>query len=68
MAFMNEAVFYLQHLSHETHRFVVVRRDTFATRTESLADYYFRINRHLLNGVDILEIDLETEEVRQLGI
>lgn len=63
MAFMNEAVFYLQHLPQGTERFIVVRRDVLPNRNESLARYYFRTYQHLLNGVFILEIDLLSDNV-----
>lgn len=68
MGFLNEAVFYLQHLPKETRRFVVMRRDIHPKRGESLAEYYFRINQHLLNEVFIIEIDTETKNVRTFGI
>lgn len=66
MGFLNEAVFYLQHLARESYRFVVMRRDIHPTRNISLAEYYYRINHHLLNGVVILEIDLEKEIVYEV--
>lgn len=68
MGFLNEAVFYLQHLPKETRRFVVMRRDIHPKRNESLAKYYFRINQHLLNEVFIIEIDIETETVQIFGL
>lgn len=67
MGFLNEAVFYLQHVAPEKRRFVVLRRDVRASTGESLAEYYYRINQHLLNGVFIIEIDVETKEVRTFG-
>jgi hypothetical protein len=67
MGFVNEAVFYLQHVPPTVHRFVVMRRDTHPKRGESLAEYYYRANRHLLNGVFVVEIDLKTEAVREFG-
>jgi len=67
MGFINEAVFYLSYLPRETRRFVVMRRDVDTRHGESLAEYYYRMNRHLLNGVFIVELDLETETVRRFG-
>ena len=67
IGFINEAVFYLQHLSEDKKRFVVVRRDVDSRHTESLAEYYYRINRHLLKDVYITEIDLGTGNVREIG-
>jgi hypothetical protein len=68
MGFINEAVFYLQQLPSGKKRFVVLRRDVDEKRLESLADYYFRTNKHLLNGVFIVEIDVVTKKVRELGV
>jgi hypothetical protein len=67
MTCLNEAVFYLQHVSHDTHRFVVLRRDTCVKRTESLGEYYFRMNQHLLNGVLVLELDVEAQSLCEIG-
>ena len=66
MGFVNEAVFYLQHVSAEINRFVVMRRDFNAKRGETLAEYYYRTYSHLLNGVFIIEIDTETLGVRKI--
>lgn len=65
MGFVNEAVFYLQHLPHETNRFVVMRKDYNARRNQTIAEYYYRTNNHLLNGVFIIEIDPVTQDVRE---
>jgi hypothetical protein len=67
MGFINEAVFYLQHLPSDRRRFIVMRKDIRQTTNESLAEYYFRTYRHLLNGVSIVEIDIATGAVRELG-
>ena len=67
MGFINEAVFYLQHVSSDKFRFVVLRRDVDNKHTETLADYYYRTNKHLLNGVSVIEIDVSTNSVRLLG-
>lgn len=67
MGFINEAVFYLQHISSDKYRFVVLRRDVDNNRGETLADYYFRTKKHLLNGILVLEIDVLAESVRILG-
>ena len=68
MGFLNEAVFYLQHLPKEKKRFVVMRRDVDEKHKESLAEYYYRSNRHLLNGVFLIEIDLLNNAVHEIGI
>lgn len=67
MGFINQAVFYLQFLSNNMNRFVVMRRDVHPRRGESLADYYFRTYRHLLNDIYILEIDLTSNTIRKLS-
>jgi hypothetical protein len=67
MGFINEAVFYLQHIPENIKRFVVLRRDVDEKHRESLADFYYRTNRHLLNGIFIVEIDVKTKTVRTLG-
>lgn len=67
MGFINEAVFYLQHVSSDKFRFVVLRRAVDNKHTETLADYYYRTNKHLLNGVSVIEIDVSNNSVRLLG-
>ena len=66
MAFVNEAVFYLQHLSTDKKKFVVMRRDFDKKRAETLSDYYYRTYKHLLDDVFIIEIDVLSESIRLL--
>lgn len=66
MGFVNEAVFYLSHLSTDARRFIVLRLDSHTRRKESLADYYFRTYRHLLNGIVIVELDPASGVIREL--
>src|SRR5213083_1323288 len=68
MAFLNEALLYLSHLPAQTTRFIAMRRDSHAKRTESLADYYSRTYRHFLSEIQLLEIDLESRKVRRVAI
>ncbi len=70
---VNEAVFYLQQLPTpesptDQIRFVVMRRAVNAKHKDSLAEYYYRMNKHLLKGVIILEIDVSTKAVKMLGV
>lgn len=44
-----------------------MRKDVHPRRDETLADYYYRTYRHLLQGVLILEIDLENDTTRKIG-
>lgn len=66
MGFINEAVFYLQHIPRDKERFIVLRRDVNVKRKESLAEFYYLTNKHLLNGVYIIEIDVLNETVKIL--
>jgi hypothetical protein len=66
MGFVNEAVFYLSFLPKDRVRFVVMRKDIHSKRNETLADYYYRTYRHLLQGVLVLEMNLENDTIRKL--
>ena len=68
MGFMNEAVFYLQHIARDKNRFVVLRKNVNQKRGETIAEYYFRANKHLLNGVFVIEIDDITGVVREFRV
>jgi hypothetical protein len=68
MAFLNEALLYLSHLSPQGVRFIVMRRDSHAKRPETLADYYSRTYRHFLSEIQLLEIDLESETIRRVRV
>ena len=67
LAFLNEAVFYLLHLPGDVQRFVALRRDVHPRRQESLAEFYFRTYDHLLDGVKVIEIDLNSGTAREIG-
>ena len=66
IGFVNEAVFYLSFLPKDTIRFVVMRKDVRPRKDETLANYYYRTYRHLLQGVLIFEIDLENDTIRKI--
>ena len=57
MGFANEAVFYLSFLPKETDKSIVMLKATHPRRSETLAEYYFRTNRHLLGNVKVCEFD-----------
>lgn len=65
LAFLNEAVLYLSHLPEGTVRFIAMRMDRHDRRNETLTEYYYRTYRHLLKGVRLFEIDLESGELRE---
>jgi len=54
---LNEAVFYMSYLPLATRKIIVVYKDTTASKAESFAEYYCRINGHLLRGIEIVEVD-----------
>ena len=67
MGFTNEAAFYLSFLPDATEKIIVMLRAEHAKRTETLAEYYFRTNRHLLGQIKIYEFDIHTKEMRSIG-
>lgn len=67
MGFSNEAAFYLSFLPEEYDKYIVMLRSFHAKRNESLAEYYFRTNRHLLGTIKVAEYDPETKELRVVG-
>lgn len=58
MGFTNEAAFYLSFLPDSVDKSIVMLRAKHPKRTETLAEYYFRTNRHLLGKIKILEFIL----------
>jgi hypothetical protein len=67
MGFVNEAAFYLSFLPDDTERIIVMLHAEHLKRNETLAEYYFRTNRHLLGKIKIYEFDLQTKEMRFVG-
>lgn len=66
MGFVNEAVFYLSFINAAS-TFIVMKKSVHTRRTETLADYYFRTNRHLLGQTRVLEYDVEQDIMREIG-
>ena len=58
---LNQAVFYFSFLSFDVEKILVMARAVHPKRRESLAEYYFRINKHLLGDVKIFEFDADSE-------
>ncbi len=54
---MNEAVFYMSYLPDEMIKILCIKKATHAKKLETLADYYCRIDGHLLSGVKVFEVD-----------
>ena len=67
MGFTNKAAFYLSFLADEVDKSIVMLRATHPKRTETLAEYYFRTNRHLLGKIKILEFDPNTLTMKLVG-
>ena len=67
MGFTNEAAFYLSFLPEDTDRRIVMLRAEHTKRNETLAQYYFRTNRHLLGKVKIFEFDPKSKEMYLVG-
>jgi len=56
----NEAVFYLSFLPESCQKFLVMMKARRAQTGETLAQYYHRMNHHLLRGVKVAEYDPKT--------
>ena len=66
LGFLNQAVFYLSFLPDASTRFIVMRKDHHPKRRESLAEYWYRIDRHLFGGVRVFEIEDDTDKVCEI--
>ena len=67
MGFTNEAAFYLTFLPDSYEKYIVMLRDYNEKRNESLAEYYYRTNKHLLGKIKVAEYDPEKNELRIVG-
>ena len=67
MGFVNEAAFYLSFLDSNVDKTIVMAKSTHPKRDETLAEYYFRTNRHLLGKIKILEYDPISNDMRLIG-
>lgn len=64
MGFTNEAAFYLRLLPDSYEKYIVMLETYHTKRQESLAEYYYRMNNHLLGKVKIAEYDPESADFR----
>ena len=64
MGFTNEAAFYLSFLPDSYDKFIVMLYSWHEKRKETLAEYYYRTNRHLLGGIKVAEFDPEKNQMR----
>ena len=67
MGFCNEAAFYLSFLPDTYAKYIVMLYSIHSKREETLAEYYFRMNRHLLGNIVVAEFNPETETMRIVG-
>ena len=67
MGFTNEAAFYLSFLPDSYDKYIVMLRSFHENRKESLAEYYYRTNRHLLGKTHVAEFDPENTCDRRIG-
>lgn len=63
----NEAAFYLSFLPESYEKYIVMLKSYHPKHQESLAEYYYRINRHLLENTKVAEFDPASEEMRVIG-
>ena len=60
----NEAAFYLSFLPEHYTKMIVLLRTYQDKRNETLAEYYFRTNRHLLGNIIVAEYDPEVDDLK----
>ena len=66
MGFTNEAVFYLSFLDDRYENYVVLSYSYNEKRKESLAEYYYRTNHHLIGNIHVMEYDPENNSMREI--
>ena len=60
---LRESVQYLQHLPKEVKAFIVIKHSSYPRKKETLANYFVRMNHHLLGSIAILELNEEDGKV-----
>lgn len=54
---LNEAVFYMSYLPSDIRKIIAIKKAVYPGKMETLAQYYCRIDGHLLEGIEIVEVD-----------
>lgn len=67
MGFVNEAAFYLSFLPDSFEKYIVMLYSFHAKRQETLAEYYYRTNKHLLGKIKIAEFNPDKKQLRIIG-
>ena len=68
MGFTNEAAFYLSFLPDIYEKYIVMLYSFHEKRHETLVEYYFRTNHHLLGSIKVAEYDPEKNEMRIISV
>ena len=68
MGFTNEAAFYLSFLPDIYEKYIVMLYSFHEKRHETLSEYYFRTNHHLLVSIKVSEYDPEKNEMRIISV
>lgn len=64
ISIVNEAAFYLSFLPDTYDKYIVMLYSRHIKRNETLAEYYYRINRHLLGNIKVAEFNPNTNDLR----
>ena len=64
---LNEAIFYFSFLPQGIEKVLVMAYAVHPKKNETLAEYYFRTNGHLLGDVKVMEYNIETNNMRIIG-
>lgn len=64
MGFTNEAAFYLSLLEGKHTKYIVMLKSYNPKRKETLAEYYYRTNKHLLGVIIIAEYEPDSDNMR----
>ncbi len=61
IGFVNEAAFYLSFLPDYYEKYIVMLKASHDIRNETLAEYYYRTNKHLLGAIKVAEYEPKTD-------
>ncbi len=67
MGFCNEAAFYLSFLPNTYEKYIVISFAWHEKRQQTLAEYYYETNRHLLKNIKVAEYDPDKDEFHIIG-
>ena len=64
MATLNEAVLYFKLMPDLWKKVIVMKKSIHLKRSETLAEYYLRIYNFMLDGITLIEIDVDTQAIK----